>query len=688
MEPNHTAANPDSAENAQPASSPPSIVYDTEAATPRSRWRALMPFVVVVLGVAIGIAAWSATRPQPANSAAGGEDDGRRGPRHYRSSGEPLSNPVSVNRPPGNDPPADNIPPRGAPPVDAPTPPPDNIPGPEAGTDSPGENVAVPSANLPPRGDRVPPGLILPQEPEAIEVDGFPLAGSHPLVAQLLSLLRFKDFPAIVKLLEQLRLTPERAWLVVASALVLTDDMASRAVLVGILAGDFPELDWVGDPPNLARATDILFSWLLLHNPEWVRPRGAGYLPFQKQMLVTMFRRGSPPAPAVVGSASISNTVQMRVMLGMVRETDDEDVRVALLDFCGRRMAGVAPADRAGVILDVMVNLRDNLANALEPLSALLAAIWMTDADTGADVLSDALLNGDADVRRAAAIKALQAGWDQARLVPADNLWQHLLDGAVPPAGNRPMTGESRVEAAELIDEILSADALDEAQRKQLNSRLETAVFNANNEPTDAWQSELRSRQVALLAWLRPDDGDLMARIHRLARQDPDATVQLAAWTALGTMSPPAVGDALRNAARDNATGVAARTTALQALAEWSDWIGGGEPDNSRAVFAQLLNNPDAPSSVRATSARLLGERSAFDAAHRALVRRMAEKDADAAVRTAAINGYALGTPTDPESEREAVNWLKNRSRLDPSPVVRNAADRALKLLPLTRDDR
>ena len=44
----------------------------------------------------------------------------------------------------------------------------------------------------------------------------------------------------------------------------------------------------------------------------------------------------------------------------------------------------------------------------------------------------------------------------------------------------------------------------------------------------------------------------------------------------------------------------------------------------------------------------------------------------------ASINGYALGTPADPEIEREVVTWLKNRSRLDPSPVVRNAADRAL----------
>ncbi|MGE3851742.1 MAG: hypothetical protein AB7K09_08380, partial [Planctomycetota bacterium] len=286
-------------------------------------------------------------------------------------------------------------------------------------------------------------------------------------------------------------------------------------------------------------------------------------------------------------------------------------------------------------------------------------------------------------------ILAMRGAWEQGRLVPAGSLWQHLLDSAVPPEGARPMTGESRVDAIDLIDDLMTGDALDAQARDQLNSRLEPAVFALPVDGTTPgeWDSQLRARQIGVLAWLRPDDSNLMARLLRVARQDADIRAQLAAWSALGTMTPGAVGDALRDVARDTAAGIAVRTTALQSLADWSDRAQPDEAETTRSLFARLINESATPSPVRAISSRLLGERSAFDPAHRAMVRRVAEQDADPAVRAAAIVGYALGTPADADAERDATVWLKNRARIDSSPVVRNAADRALSMLPLARDN-
>lgn len=294
------------------------------------------------------------------------------------------------------------------------------------------------------------------------------------------------------------------------------------------------------------------------------------------------------------------------------------------------------------------------------------------------DALVDILANADdaAVVRRDAVNGLASLFSDGARAVEIDALKAAAedSDAFVRDAAIVGLAKSGQTDIADFLANAM-ADEQDARVRRSILLMLTNAkraqdapLFVAALADDDAG---VRSQAVAALSALPADQSINQALLGRLA-QEPDATVRTSLGYALGHSAPDGMQSANIEALVDslaNDPSPYPRVAMAKSLGE----LGG---DQAIAALRSALSE-DHPANVRIASAQALGELAAGEATANLMA---ASDDPEPRLRIAAIDALAAINTID------AANAIWNRLSIDEDLRVREAAQQALKTLPVDND--
>lgn len=529
-----------------------------------------------------------------------------------------------------------------------------------------------------------------PSEPTVEPADGValkPWPADDEAVQALLELAAFRDYDGVLELIDGYE--DEQAWELVAGALLAADSVEVRALMAQMLAGKFPESAWMAEADIFAAATAELFAQLLLANPEWLIPAGAGYVPFQRALLdllltfsvpLPLNRRGWPAGFAALPASAFSvESARLADLLGALRQMDDLDLREKLFGFVGR-CGPHATGESTAALAPALWELSGLFHHEPRLQAAALAAMWMIDTTAGESALLDALAHSG---HRHAALLALESAWNQARQAPSENLVSRVIELATTVAAPPTADGfATTTQAVELLQGWLQGRTVVNAEHaKTLAARAEEAAFGAgsaggggggDSAAPIAHQAWIAA-QMQLVATLRADDAELVPRLLTAIGNGQSPTAS-AAVAALGSMNAASAIDALMALAKNPAQTVAVRRAAVASLANRV----GARPGQIHDTLRELATS-GTPAAVRADAATAWGKTFGSRAETIDSLRRIAETDAAPAVRAAAIFGLAHGC--SPARALEMHEFFGRRRLDDPASAVRNAADSARTVL-------